>query len=77
MRDSPSPVILNRDALIALRVRTGLNKQELADLAGIDRTLITRLENGERRATPAVMKKLAVALDVSLLAISGPEEIAV
>lgn len=70
-------MILNRDALIALRVRTGLNKQELADLAGIDRTLITRLENGERRATPAVMKKLAVALDVSLLAISGPEEIAV
>lgn len=67
-------MILNRDALIALRERTGLSKQELADRAGVDRTLITRLENGERRATPAVMKKLAGALDVSLLAISGPEE---
>jgi len=67
---------LNRDALIALRERTGLSKQELADRAGVDRTLITRLENGERRATPAVMKKLAIALDVSLLAISGPGEAA-
>jgi transcriptional regulator with XRE-family HTH domain len=68
---------LNRDALVALRERSGLSKQELADRAGVDRTLITRLENGERRATPAVMKKLAAALAVSLLAISGPEEVAV
>ena len=65
---------LNRDALVALRERTGLSKQEMADRAGVDRTLITRLENGERRATPAVMKKLALALDVSLLAICGPSE---
>lgn len=77
MRDSHVPVILNRDALVALRERTGLSKQDLADRAGVDRTLITRLENGERRATPAVMKRLALALDVSLLAISGPEEVIV
>jgi len=65
---------LNVEALIALRERSGLSKAELADRSGVDRTLITRLENGERRATPAVMLKLAKGLNVSLLAIMGPDD---
>ena len=65
---------LNRDALIVIRERSGMSKAELATRAGVDRTLITRLENGERSATPSVMHKLSVALDVSLMTLCGPEE---
>jgi len=65
---------LNREALIALRERSGMSKAELAERAGVDRTLVTRLENGERRATPDVMRRLAEALRVSTVALMGPDE---
>jgi transcriptional regulator with XRE-family HTH domain len=55
-------VKLNPHALRVIRERTGLSKAQLAELAGVDRTLVTRLENGERSATPAVIVKLAAAL---------------
>ena len=67
-------VNLNRAALIEIRERSGLSKTELAQRAGVDRTLVHRLENGERRATPTVMRKLADALACPLMAIMGPEE---
>lgn len=62
-------VILNRHTLELVRTRSGLSKAELADRAGVDRTLITRIENGERTATPAVIVKLAAALSCSQLAL--------
>lgn len=66
---------LNRHTLELVRRRTGLSKAELADRAGVDRTLITRLENGQRIATPAVLVKLAAALDCSQLALcDAPDE---
>lgn len=64
---------LNRAALTAIRERSGLSKTGLADKAGVDRTLVHRLENGERRGTPTVMRKLADALDCPLMALMGPE----
>ena len=64
---------LNPEALRVIRERTGMSKAELADRAGVDRTLITRLENGERHGTPAVISKLAYALAVSQLAICSIE----
>lgn len=67
---------LNRQALIVIRERSGHSKTSLAELAGVDRTLIHRLENGERNATPAVMRKLADALDCPLHALMGPSEVA-
>lgn len=65
---------LNRQALIVIRERSGHSKTSLAELAGVDRTLIHRLENGERNATPVVMRKLADALDCPLYALMGPAE---
>lgn len=55
-----------------------MSKAELAELAGVDRTLITRLENGERPATAAVLVKLAKALNCSQVALCNatPEELA-
>lgn len=60
---------LNRDALIALRERSGMSKADLGRAAGIDRTLVHRVENGERHATDDVIVKLASALKVPVTAI--------
>jgi len=62
-------VKLNRETLALVRERSGMSKAELADRAGVDRTLITRIENGERQATPAVIAKLAGALRCSQVAL--------
>lgn len=60
---------LNPEALRVIRERSGMSKAELAERAGVDRTLITRLENGERPGTPRVIRALAEALGCSQLAI--------
>ena len=65
---------LNRQALTVIRERSGHSKTSLAELAGVDRTLVHRLENGQRNATPTVMRKLADALDCPLYALMGPSE---
>ena len=65
-------VKLNREALTVIRERSGFSKAELAERAGIDRTLVHRLENGERNCTPTVMRKLATALSCPLHALMGP-----
>jgi XRE family transcriptional regulator, regulator of sulfur utilization len=67
---------LNRDALRAIRERSGLSKAALARQVGVDRTLISRLESGERPATPDVMKKLADGLHVPITALMGSGEAA-
>ncbi len=67
---------LNRHTLAVIRERSRLSKAELADRAGVDRTLITRIENGERRATTDVIYRLAEALDVSPLALTDAAEVA-
>lgn len=65
---------LNREALRTIRERSGHSKSSLADRAGVSRALIHRLENGERNATPSVMRKLASALDCPLHALMGPSD---
>lgn len=64
---------LNRAALVTIRERSGLSTAALATRAGVDRTLVHRIENGERNATPAVITKLAAGLDCPLIALIGPE----
>lgn len=60
---------LNREALIALRERSGMSKSDLGRASGIDRTLVHRVENGERHATDDVIVKLAAGLKVPVTAI--------
>lgn len=64
---------LNRAALTEIRERTGYSQAQLATRAGVDRTLVFRLEKGTRNASPTVIRKLADALDVPLYALLGPE----
>lgn len=63
---------LNKDSLRTIRERSGLSKTVLAERAGVDRTLVHRLEKGERNASPAIIRRLADALDCPLMALIGP-----
>ena len=46
------------------RTRRGMNQQELADLAGIDRTHLSAIECGKQNTTIRVVVNIAVALSV-------------
>lgn len=49
-----------------LRNKLGVSQEELADLAGLDRTYITSVESGRRNISIANIEKLAKALNVTL-----------
>ncbi len=49
-----------------LRNNLGISQEELADLAGLDRTYITSVECGRRNISIVNIEKLAKALDVTL-----------
>ena len=52
-------------SLRPVRQSGGLTQRELAGLAGVSRSSIYRLENGQRGAYPVTVRKLARALGVS------------
>lgn len=57
--------------LVGKRVRElrniiGISQEELADLAGLDRTYITSVECGKRNISIVNIEKLANALNVTL-----------
>lgn len=62
---------INRHALQAIRESQGVSKADLARAIGVDRTLITRFENGERVANGEQIRRIAEALRVSPLALTG------
>ncbi len=49
-----------------LRNNLGISQEELADLAGLDRTYITSVECGKRNISIVNIEKLTNALQVSL-----------
>ena len=49
-----------------LRSKLGISQEELADLAELDRTYITRVECGRRNISIVNIEKLATALKVTL-----------
>jgi transcriptional regulator with XRE-family HTH domain len=51
------------EAVLYARRSAGLTQQELADRCGVSRPLITEIELGTRNATPAMLNKLAAALN--------------
>jgi transcriptional regulator with XRE-family HTH domain len=50
-----------------LRVARGISQEHLAVDAGIDRTYVGRLERGRENPTVAVLERIAVALDASIV----------
>lgn len=49
-----------------LRNNLGISQEELADLAGLDRTYVTSVECGKRNISIVNIEKLTIALHVSL-----------
>ncbi len=49
-----------------LRNKLGVSQEELADLAGLDRTYITSVECGKRNISIVNIEKLAKALNVTI-----------
>ena len=49
-----------------LRNKLGISQEELADLAGLDRTYITSVECGKRNISIVNIEKLATSLNVSI-----------
>jgi transcriptional regulator with XRE-family HTH domain len=54
------------DQLKRLRTEKGLSQAKLAALADIDPSTVNQIERGAREPSPATLRKLAQALDVSL-----------
>lgn len=49
-----------------LRNKLGISQEELAELAGLDRTYITSVECGKRNISIVNIEKLATSLNVSI-----------
>lgn len=62
--------------LRVLRERTGLSGAELARQAGMARSYLSQLENGDRWPNATVTKKLADALRVPYTVIARKEPVA-
>ena len=60
--------------LRAIRERSALTQQELADLAGVGRATIVRVEAGDREPFPRTIRKLARALRVKPADLMEPLE---
>jgi len=67
-------VHLNRHALRAIRERSGLSITALAARAGVSQPHLSNLESGRRQASPAMVRRLARALAVPVVALLGAPE---
>jgi transcriptional regulator with XRE-family HTH domain len=67
---------LNGATVRALREALGIRHGELAARVEIDRGFLTKLEQGSRQPSPAVLRRMAIALGVSIEVISYPIETA-
>jgi transcriptional regulator with XRE-family HTH domain len=56
---APDPLV---QALRQALARSPASRRALADAAGVDHTLLAHVLAGRRRATPALLRRLAVAL---------------
>jgi transcriptional regulator with XRE-family HTH domain len=60
---------MNPAALTAMRVLGGLSQAELSRRSGVSQGHISELERGDKNASPATIKKLAVAMAVPMAAL--------
>jgi len=58
-----------------LRLAANLNQKDIADRLGVDRTTVTCWENGTSMPRADLLPKLADALDCTIDALFGREEI--
>lgn len=63
---------LNGASLRTIRTLSGISGADLALRANVSRPHLSLIESGARQASPAVLRRLADALGVSIEAISYP-----
>lgn len=51
-----------------------MSRSALAAAIGVDRSLVHRIENGERRPSPLLVRRMADALQCPLMALLGPTD---
>jgi transcriptional regulator with XRE-family HTH domain len=68
-----SPPTQDPQRLQRRRIQAGLNRKELAAIAGIHKTTMGRLERGLNNASPRVLKQLAEALNCEIADLMPPE----
>lgn len=64
------------EAVRYARSQSGLTAQQVADRCGVSKSLIVEIENGTRNATPAMIKKLAEALNCPRVVLERKREVA-
>lgn len=64
MDAASDPLLDFAHRLRALRHERGLSQEQLADLAGLDRTYVSSCETGRRNVTLRTICRLSAALDV-------------
>lgn len=67
-----TPTVCSMDAMLAARIRAarenlGMKAHELAELAGLDATALSKIENGHRGVKSAELARIAAALGMSPL----------
>lgn len=65
-----SPIRLNGAKVAEVRIRAGLTQTALADLVGVNRSYIHRIEAGDRHGLPGTWVAIAKALGVEIDAIT-------
>jgi DNA-binding XRE family transcriptional regulator len=65
-REQHSPPVVTHLRLKELREAAGLNKTQLARLAGVNERTVRNIESGVYEPSLATARKLAAALDVSM-----------
>jgi transcriptional regulator with XRE-family HTH domain len=63
----------NGEAIRALRERSGYSTSGLAAELGIGHSHLSNIEAGRRQPSPALLKEMAGALKVPVVALLGPE----
>jgi transcriptional regulator with XRE-family HTH domain len=63
MRNASTPLDHEPEAVEYARRKAGLSKSELARRMRVSLSLVSQIESGDRNATPAMLLKLAEALN--------------
>lgn len=71
-----SPLDHEPEAVTWARKKAGLNRRQLADRVGCKPSLITEIEKGTRNAHPAMLLKLAAALNCPVVVLERKRDVA-
>jgi transcriptional regulator with XRE-family HTH domain len=77
MRGPKSPLDHEPDAVVYAREKAGLTRTALAGRLGVSLSLISQIESGDRNATPAMLLRLAEALNCPVVVLERKRPLAV